>query len=175
MPSKPTPQFASVAGEWPPWCVCRSTLSVCSAEQLPATICRFHDNGWMTHSSPLCWNDVPGAPCPGEKLALRSSIPDGGAQLVSCGDSVKPYKVILLRSGDAVLAYVNRCAHFGVPLADKVEHLYAVPHESLRCSVHAARYRWSDGMCIRGECEGESLLKIPVCVTGDDVLIAPAA
>ena len=132
---------------------------------------QLHDSAWMTHTSPLCWNDLPGAPSPGDKLA-RSSILDGGAQLVSCGDVGKPFKIILLRSGDAVLAYVNRCAHFGVPLADKVAHLYAVPHASLRCSVHAARYPWSDGMCIQGDCEGESLMKIPLEVSGDDVLIA---
>ena len=92
--------------------------------------------------------------------------------MVTLGVTDKPYRVILLRSGGDVLAYVNRCAHFGVPLAEKVEHLYLVPHESLRCSVHAARYRWADGVCIQGDCEGESLLKIPVQVHGDKILIS---
>ena len=130
-------------------------------------------NAHMTQAVPLSWNNLPGAPDAGIKLAQVSSIPDGGAHLVTLGEAGTPYKIILLRSGDTVFAYVNRCAHFGVPLAAKLEHLYYVPHESLRCNVHYAQYRWSDGICVKGDCEGESLLRIPVVIDGDDVLIAP--
>lgn len=126
----------------------------------------------MTESSPLTWTDFPGAPKPGDVVAPFDSIPNDGALLVTLSLTSHPYKIILLRSGETVLGYLNRCAHFGVPLASKVEHLYIKPNESLACSVHSARYRWTDGLCIRGDCEGEYLLKIPVMVKGTDVLIA---
>ena len=74
----------------------------------------------------------------------------------------KPFAVLLLRSGAHIQAYVNRCAHFGVPLAAKQALLKFVPHTSISCNVHYARYRWSDGVCDRGDCEGESLIPIPV-------------
>lgn len=76
----------------------------------------------------------------------------------------KPFRVLLLRSGTQVRAYVNRCAHFGVPLAERQDLLIFRPHISVTCNVHYARYRWEDGMCISGDCEGESLLSIPVTV-----------
>lgn len=122
---------------------------------------------------PRSWQDLPGAPAPGTLLASLSEIEDGGALLRDfAGGMEKPFRVLLLRSGAKVFAYVNRCAHFGVPLAAKVDYLGLKPHESFRCSVHAARYRWQDGQCIFGDCEGESLLRIPVTVDGEKVLIS---
>jgi nitrite reductase/ring-hydroxylating ferredoxin subunit len=74
------------------------------------------------------------------------------------------FRLLLLRSGSNVSAYVNRCAHFGVPLAARQDLLIFQPHTSVSCNVHYARYRWSDGLCISGDCEGERLLQIPVHV-----------
>jgi nitrite reductase/ring-hydroxylating ferredoxin subunit len=121
---------------------------------------------------PLNWQDIPGAPEPGTRLARLDEIPDGGAFLLTLDTSVPPFKAILLRSGTQVFAYVNRCAHFGVPLAAKVEHLYPKAHRSFQCSVHQARYRWQDGVCEFGDCAGESLLAIPVVITNGWVLTA---
>lgn len=78
--------------------------------------------------------------------------------------SDKPFRYLLLRSGDTVRAYVNRCAHFGVPLAQKQEHLLVQAHTSLTCNVHYARYDWHTGRCLGGDCDGEGLLAIPVAV-----------
>lgn len=124
------------------------------------------------NTTPNHWQDIPGAPEPGTPLARLNEIPDGGAFLVTLNASVPPFKAILLRSGEQVFAYVNRCAHFGVPLAEKVVHLYPEPHRNFRCSVHQARYRWQDGVCEFGDCVGESLLAIPVVITDGWVLTA---
>ena len=81
-----------------------------------------------------------------------------------------------MRSGAQISAYANRCAHFGVPLAARQSQLIFQPHVSLTCNVHYARYRWSDGVCDRGDCEGERLLPIPVEVDDlNNVRIAHAA
>lgn len=121
---------------------------------------------------PSRWQDLSGAPAPGTALARLTDIPDGGAFLVTLDETTPPFKALLLRSGEQVFAYVNRCAHFGVPLAAKVEHLYPNPHLNFQCSVHQARYRWQDGLCEYGDCEGESLLAIPVVIAKEWVLIA---
>ena len=126
----------------------------------------------MTDPISLHWKDFPGAPDHGFILASLNDIPDAGAHLMSTGNGAQPYKIILLRSGQDVFAYMNRCAHFGVPLASKVAHLYAKPNTSITCSVHYARYRWHDGVCEQGECVGERLIKIPVVVVSGNVVVA---
>jgi nitrite reductase/ring-hydroxylating ferredoxin subunit len=113
------------------------------------------------------WQELPNAPAPGTELGHMQTLPDGQATMHTL-DSVnpenKPFRVLLLRSGPQVRAFVNRCAHFGVPLAERQDLLIFQPHTSITCNVHYARYRWSDGVCIAGDCEGESLLAIPVTV-----------
>jgi len=85
-----------------------------------------------------------------------------------------PFRILLLRSGDQVQAYVNRCAHFGVPLAQRQEQLLYTPHTSVLCNVHYARYRWHDGVCDRGDCQGASLPPIPLLQDSAGMLrIAP--
>lgn len=118
-------------------------------------------------AEPHHWHQVPQAPAPGTVLGQRDALADGVPQMLALGldDAThKPFRYLLLRSGDAVTAYVNRCAHFGVPLAAKQEQLRYVAHTSISCNVHYARYRWADGVCDRGECLGEALLAIPVTV-----------
>ena len=70
--------------------------------------------------TPASWRDLPGAPRPGTVLAQRDAIADGGALLLELGEGSTPFRIILLRSGEAVFVYVNRCAHFGVPLPTEV-------------------------------------------------------
>jgi nitrite reductase/ring-hydroxylating ferredoxin subunit len=124
--------------------------------------------------TPGGWRDLPGAPPPGTTLAQLEEVADGGALLLELGQEGAPFRIILLRSGGEVFAYVNRCAHFGVPLATRVEHLGLAAHQTIRCSVHYARYRWRDGFCEFGDCLGESLLAIPVVVREGVVIVAGA-
>ena len=91
-------------------------------------------------------------------------LPDGGAALWSNGDGRDAFRLVILRSGAEAFGYLNRCAHFGVPLSEKPEHLIYTPHVSISCNVHYARYRWTDGYCESGDCKGESLIAVPVSV-----------
>ena len=117
---------------------------------------------------PSHWLQLPHAPHSGVVLGQLSALPDGSATMgelpATPGTSAPPFRYLLLRSGTEVKAYVNRCAHFGVPLAARQDLLIFQAHTSLTCNVHYARYRWSDGTCAGGECEGVGLLPIPVVV-----------
>jgi nitrite reductase/ring-hydroxylating ferredoxin subunit len=113
------------------------------------------------------WDSLPHAPAPGTVLGKRDELQDGQVVLREVyantdASRQNPFRILLLRSGPIVTAYVNRCVHFGVPLAERQEHLKFVPHVSLTCNVHYTRYRWSDGICDRGECVGEALTAIPL-------------
>ena len=125
--------------------------------------------------SQLFWFELPNAPTMGTNLCRIEDIPDGGAKMMSFDrindESTQvdkpPFSLLMLRSEKDVIAYVNRCAHFGVPLSKLPEHLIINPHHSISCNVHYARYRWHDGYCEWGDCEGESLINIPLEI-GDD-------
>jgi nitrite reductase/ring-hydroxylating ferredoxin subunit len=120
-----------------------------------------------TDTAPQHWHDVPSAPAQGAALARLADLADGQVtmlELLSAGSAGVPFRYLLLRSGPQVKAYVNRCAHFGVPLAARQDLLIFKPHATVSCNVHYARYRWSDGVCEAGDCVGESLLAIPVVV-----------
>ena len=122
-----------------------------------------------THPNTPAWHQLPNAPEPGKLLGRRDALQDGAVLLheaFAASDEARqhPFRILLLRSGQDIKAYANRCAHFGVPLAAKQELMQFVPHVSLSCNVHYARYRWSDGICDRGDCEGDSLIAIPLDV-----------
>lgn len=131
---------------------------------------------------PRHWHELPHAPAPGTVLGRMDALPDGVPQLLhwpaeATADAPpkEVFRYLLMRSGDTVKAYANRCAHFGVPLAARQEHLIFKPHLSVSCNVHYARYRWSDGVCEAGDCEGESLLPIPVHIDAQGCVRVAAA
>jgi len=129
-------------------------------------------------ATPRHWHELPNAPTVGTAVLALAELDDGQARLVDLpapnGPPEAIFRLILARSGTQVLAYVNRCAHFGVPLAQRQEHLIFTPHERLTCNVHYARYRWKDGSCESGECDGEGLLAVPlVCDDAGLLRIAP--
>jgi nitrite reductase/ring-hydroxylating ferredoxin subunit len=124
------------------------------------------------------WAEVPHAPPCGTFLAHRDDVADGQAVMRAWppeGDAPSQFAYLMLRSGDTIRAYVNRCAHFGVPLAQKQVHLIYQPHRRITCNVHYAHYDWHDGHCLGGECAGTGLLPVPVSVDADgNVFVAPA-
>jgi nitrite reductase/ring-hydroxylating ferredoxin subunit len=134
-----------------------------------------------TAAPPPAWHTLAHAPAPGTLLGQRDALVDGQVLLhqVFADDDAQqqhPFRLLLLRSGEQVLAYANRCAHFGVPLAAKQEQMQFMPHVSLTCNVHYARYRWSDGVCDRGDCVGEALVPIPLDIdAGGAIRIAQPA
>ncbi|NBW49797.1 MAG: hypothetical protein EBR49_06835 [Betaproteobacteria bacterium] len=130
-------------------------------------------------AEPRHWNEVPCAPPPGAVLGHIGKLADGSVTMAEITESAESkgsgvFRYLLLRSASDVRAYVNRCAHFGVPLAARQDLLKFQPHVRITCNVHYAHYRWSDGLCTAGDCEGESLLAIPVAVDADGTIrIAP--
>lgn len=117
------------------------------------------------------WRTLPNAPARGDRLCAFTDLKDGEAKMLNLGEGKAAFPVLLARSGEVVFAYLNRCAHFGVPLAQQAHHLLYTPHQHIECNVHYARYNWQDGRCVSGECAGESLQPIPVKRVGDDICI----
>ena len=132
-----------------------------------------------TSPTPPHWTTLPGAPAPGALVGLLSDFADDRATMAqldtgSGTGSTVPFKLLVLREGNSVRAFVNRCAHFGVPLAAQPSQLIQVPLRSITCNVHYARYAWSDGRCESVECAGESLIPIPVQVDANGMVCVAA-
>lgn len=122
---------------------------------------------------PHHWSEIPHAPLAGTAVAHRDDLMDGEPRLLELdtgGGPTMPFRLILMRDGEQVTAFVNRCPHFGVPLAAKQAHLIFNPKVSLTCNVHYTRFRWSDGVCEAGECVGDRLLAVPLTVADDGQL-----
>jgi nitrite reductase/ring-hydroxylating ferredoxin subunit len=114
---------------------------------------------------------APESPPVGTALLPREELPDGHARLVLPDGAVEHVPgrwpgVILLREGDAVRGFLNRCPHFQGPLATRPHQLIVKPGQALVCNVHYARFDWRDGHCLGGDCSPEESLE-PVAVTVD--------
>ena len=124
--------------------------------------------------TPPAWHTLPNAPLNGAVLGRLDEMDDGQACLRQWPQAdaapAQPFRYLLTRSGATVHAFVNRCAHFGVPLAQRSEQLLFVPHQRLTCNVHYAHYDWATGRCLGGECAGEGLITIPVRVDADGTI-----
>jgi nitrite reductase/ring-hydroxylating ferredoxin subunit len=112
-----------------------------------------------------------------EAAACRlDEIPDGRARglvLPDMGDG--PLRVMVLRRGDDVIAYRNRCPHRGTPLDLRPDDFLDREGKHIVCATHGAIFRLEDGFCLAGPCAGESLEPIPARVENGIVLIDPDA
>lgn len=118
------------------------------------------------------WQALPNAPRPGTYLGAIDDIDDGGVRMLTLGETAPSFHLLLLRSGSRIFGYLNRCAHFGVPLANQPQHLLFEAHKYIKCNIHYARYNWEDGLCIAGECVGEHLVRLPLDVADGQIYIA---
>lgn len=98
----------------------------------------------------------------GRGVCRVADIPDGGAKVVDNAEAGVP--VIIVRRGEAVWAYVNRCPHFSVPLDFEPGEISCYRAQVLMCAHHSALFRFEDGRCIDGPCTGSALDAVSVTV-----------
>ena len=82
--------------------------------------------------------------------------------------------LIVLRRGNQVFAYVNRCPHGGTPLETFPDRFLDESGDLLICSTHGARFQVSDGVCVAGPCKGAALRPVRVHVSGGSVMLSGA-
>jgi nitrite reductase/ring-hydroxylating ferredoxin subunit len=84
-----------------------------------------------------------------------------------------PMKGFVVKVGEGVRAYVNRCAHLAYPL-NYLEHRF-LSHDGalIQCYVHGALFEKETGHCVAGPCSGLALAPVPVQLVGDRIQLAP--
>lgn len=94
-------------------------------------------------------------------LCRLSDLEATGAKGVVLADG---RDIVLVRAGGAICAYVNSCAHQGVPLEMFPDRFLDAERKHLVCTAHGARFRIDDGLCVSGPCIGKRLQTIPVAL-----------
>jgi nitrite reductase/ring-hydroxylating ferredoxin subunit len=114
----------------------------------------------------------PARPRPGARLCALADIPDPGARGFSFRHGEALFAGFVVRQGDTVAGYEDRCPHAGMPLA-LIPHRYLTREGDLiLCVSHGALFRPADGVCIAGPCAGRALQTWPVRLLDGDLVTA---
>ena len=80
-------------------------------------------------------------------------------------------EIFIIRHGEQLLAYYNRCPHTGAPLNWLPDQFLDNSGAYIQCSGHDALFRIEDGLCVHGPCHGRSLSPVTVTVAADQIFL----
>ena len=87
------------------------------------------------------------------------------------GEGPWPLSGFLVRKGNRIHAYLNRCPHAGHPLNLKPDEFLTPDRSLIVCCSHGALFEIGTGYCVDGPCAGQSLTEIPIEVGSGYVLL----
>ena len=108
----------------------------------------------------------------GVKLGPLGLILDGKARNFVLQLHAGRFHGFVVRQGEQVRGYVDRCPHAGVPLAQQLDDYLSPAGNLIACSWHGALFRIEDGLCVGGPCVGQHLTPWPVTVEHGQVVTA---
>jgi nitrite reductase/ring-hydroxylating ferredoxin subunit len=107
-------------------------------------------------------------------LCRVDELQDPGSRGVTLQQGDDQLDLFVVRKGAVVSAYLNRCPHTGSPLDWNEHEFLSLDKRYIQCAMHAALFRFNDGMCVAGPCAGAGLTAIPVEVEDGLVVLASA-
>jgi len=107
-------------------------------------------------------------------LCALDAIDDGAAIIQEVRLNGAPVELVIVRRGVQVWAYRNRCPHFSVGLDAQPGVVYTYSGEVMMCAHHSAMFRFEDGLCIDGPCQGHRLDAVAVQVEDGQVWLESA-
>jgi nitrite reductase/ring-hydroxylating ferredoxin subunit len=110
---------------------------------------------------------------PGETLCLLSDLADPGSREFRIATERGPRFAFIVRKGDAVYGYMNRCPHIGATMDYKIDEFLTRDRQRIECSYHGAEFRIEDGFCVLGPCEGLKLTPVALRLEDGRVILAP--
>jgi len=99
-------------------------------------------------------------------------LADPGSRAFTTGTGSWPLRGFVVRRGNEVFAFVNRCPHAGHPLNWQPDSFLTQDRELILCGSHGALFEIATGACVAGPCFGRRLQRIEVTVTNGDVMLA---
>jgi nitrite reductase/ring-hydroxylating ferredoxin subunit len=108
--------------------------------------------------------------CPAEgDLCAIEDLRAVAAREFALGDGAWPLRIILVRVGEGVHGFVNRCPHAGHPLNLRPDDFLTPDGGQLICRSHGALFDPATGACIAGPCPGAQLERVAVEVVAGRV------
>jgi len=106
-----------------------------------------------------------------ERVVCRLSELEGGARGFTLGSGDWPLRGFVVRVGDTVRGYLNRCPHAGHPLDLLPQRFLTADGALILCSSHGALFEKASGYCVAGPCAGQALTPIALQVSSGFVLL----
>lgn len=105
------------------------------------------------------------------RLCKVVDIPEDGTRGYPDAD---PARIVLVRRGERVFAYLNSCPHTGAPMEWRRHQFLALDDVHLCCGIHGAMFRPDDGFCVSGPCAGAYLTPAPIVLEDGWVVLDEA-
>ena len=87
----------------------------------------------------------------------------------------QPARAFGLRFDNALVAYVNRCAHVPVEMDWQPGEFLDHDKRWIVCSIHGASYEPADGRCVGGPCGRSKLMRVAVAEIDGQACWYPSA
>ncbi len=97
-------------------------------------------------------------------VARMRDLGDPGSREFAVWAGAWPLRGFLVRKGDRIYAYVNRCPHAGQPLNRSPDGFLDASNKLIMCRSHGAMFDIESGLCVEGICSGQWLQSLPVSV-----------
>jgi nitrite reductase/ring-hydroxylating ferredoxin subunit len=114
----------------------------------------------------------PAQPVTGTILCPLEDIPHAGAKGFVFREGGALFAGFILREGQEVRGFIDRCPHNGMPLSALPNQYLTRDGKFIICSGHGALFLKADGACVAGPCAGESLESWAVAVSEGAVITA---
>jgi nitrite reductase/ring-hydroxylating ferredoxin subunit len=108
----------------------------------------------------------------GINLGPLDLIADGKARNYVLQTGEARFHGFVVRKGEAVFGYVDRCPHAGLPLAQQLDQYLTPDGGLIACSWHGAVFTVEAGICVGGPCMGAKLSPWPVVVSEGRIVTA---
>jgi nitrite reductase/ring-hydroxylating ferredoxin subunit len=100
----------------------------------------------------------------GVALCALADLADPGARNFVLEIGGRRFHGFVVRRGETVTGFVDRCPHMGLPLAKTLDAYLTDDGTLVACAWHGALFRPDDGFCVGGPCAGAALSPWPVTV-----------
>ena len=113
----------------------------------------------------------------GITLGPLTMIADGTARNFVIELRAGRFHGFVVRQGDTVHGWLDRCPHMLVPMARTLDDYLTPDGTLIACSWHGALFLIEDGRCVGGPCTGARLTAWPVHVAAGMIVtgVAPAS
>ena len=114
----------------------------------------------------------PARPAPGTVICKLADLPAAGAKGFVWRLTTAIFQGFIVREGDVLHGYVDRCPHAGWPMSVLPDRYLTRDGQFVLCSSHGALFEKDTGKRVSGPCVGDRLEAWPVEVVGGEVRAA---